>query len=126
MKIELSNIEKKILCIEFAKHIPKIRDLLHLTQKQFGAMCGISTDRLSRIENEHTTMTWSQLISIMFVCFVNISTKEYLFANDVFSERFYQYFQQVDENIPPIINVIVRDEIINEYALRKGEEYGSN
>lgn len=122
MKIELSNIEKKVLCIEFAKHVPKIRDLLHLTQKQFGAMCGISADRLSRIENEHTVMTWSQLTSIMFVCFVNMSTKEYIFANNVFDKRFYQYFQQADENIPPIINVVVRDEIINDYVLRKGEE----
>lgn len=127
MKIELSNIKKKVLCIEFAKHVPKIRELLHLTQKQFGAMCGISADRLSRIENEHTVMTWSQLTSIMFVCFVNMSTKEYIFANNVFDERFYQYFQQADENIPPIINVIVRDEIINDYVLRKGEEDdGSN
>lgn len=107
--------------------MPKIRELLHLTQKQFGAMCGISADRLSRIENEHTVMTWSQLTSIMFVCFVNMSTKEYIFANNVFDERFYQYFQQADENIPPIINVIVRDEIINDYVLRKGEEDdGSN
>lgn len=122
MKIELSNIEKKVLCIEFAKYVPKIRDLLHLTQKQFGAMCGISADRLSRIENEHTVMTWSQLTSIMFVCFVNMSTKEYIFANNVFDERFYQYFQQADENIPPIINVIVRDEIISDYVLKKGEE----
>ena len=56
-----------------------------------------------------------------------MSTKEYIFANDVFDPKFYQYFQQVDENIPPIINVIVRDEIINDYVSRKGEEDdGSN
>ena len=127
MKIELDSIEKKVLCIEFAKHVAKIRELLHLTQKQFGAMCGISADRLSRIENEHTVMTWSQLTSIMFVCFLHMSTKEYIFATNVFDERFYQYFQQAEENIPPIINVIVRDEIINNYVLRKGEEdNGSN
>lgn len=121
MKIKLNNVEKRVLCIEFAKHVPKIRDLLHLTQKQFGAMCGISADRLSRIENEHTVMTWSQLTSIVFICFLNMSTKEYLFANAVFDERFYQYFQQIDENIPPIINVIVRDEIVDDYSHRKEE-----
>lgn len=46
-----------------------------------------------------------------------MSTKEYVFSNVVFNQKFYQYFQQTDENIPPIINVIVWDEIINDYVL---------
>ena len=75
MKVILNQVQKKLMCIEMAKHLPQIRDLLHLNQKEFGAMCGISTDRLSRIENEHVVMTWSQLLSIIAVSNMNMNTK---------------------------------------------------
>lgn len=104
-----------------AKHIPTIRDLLHLNQKEFGTMCGISADRLSRIENEHVVMTWSQLLSIIAVCNMNVVTKEYLFMNNVVPKKFLQYIQQLDETIPPIYNVILRDEVIDSYNKLKGD-----
>ena len=122
MKVLLSQVEKKLLCINMAKHLPIIRDLLHLNQKEFSAMCGISTDRLSRIENEHVVMTWSQLLSIVAVCNMNTSTKEYLYMNNVVSKEFFQYIQQLDETIPPIYNVILRDEVVDSYNALKGED----
>lgn len=121
MKVILNSVQKKILCIELAKHIPMIRELLHLNQKEFGAMCGISTDRLSRIENEHVVMTWSQALSIIAVCSMNMVTKEYLFMNNVLPKVFFQYVQQLDETIPPIYNVILRDEVVESYNAMKGE-----
>ena len=117
--VVLSKSEKRVICIDFAEHVPKIRDILHMTQHQFGAMCGISTDRLSRIENEHAVMTWSQYTSILFLCMTNLDTKEYLFANSILKPEVLQYFQQKDENIPPIINICVHDEIAKAYI----EEY---
>ncbi len=117
--VMLSKSDKRILCIEFAEYVPKIRDILHLTQQQFGAMCGISTDRLSRIENQHAVMTWSQLTSILFLCMTNLSTKEYLYANSLVSPKLLQYFQQKDENIPPVINICVHDEIAKKFLENK-------
>ena len=113
--VVLTKCDKRVICIEFAKHVPKVRDLLHLTQQQFGAMCGISIDRLSRIENEHAVMTWSQFTSILFVCMFNLDTKEYLFANSVLPIELFQYVQQKEENIPPTINTFVHEEIIKSY-----------
>lgn len=121
MKVILNSVQKKILCIELAKYIPTIRELLHLNQKEFGAMCGISTDRLSRIENEHVVMTWSQALSIIAVCSMNMVTKEYLFMNNVLPKVFFQYIQQLDETIPPIYNVILRDEVVESYNAMKGD-----
>ena len=103
------------MCIEFAAHVPKIRELLHLTQQRFGAMCGISTDRLSRIENEHAVMTWSQFTSMLMLCMLNFDTKEYICANNVVPVKLFQYFQQKDENIPPAINIGIREDIIKKY-----------
>ena len=99
--INLNKSEKRVICIEFADYVPKIRDILHLTQQEFGARCGISTDRLSRIENEHAVMTWSQYTSILFLCMTNLDTKEFIFANSILKPEVLQYFQLKDENIPP-------------------------
>ena len=121
--VELSKNEKRVICIEFADYVPKIRDILHLTQQQFGAMCGISTDRLSRIENEHAVMTWSQYTSILFLCMTNLDTKEYLFANSILKPQVLQYFQQKDENIPPVINICVHSEIEKAYTERHRETH---
>lgn len=113
--VVLTKNEKRILCIEFADHLPKIRDILHLNQKDFGAMTGISVDRLSRIENEHAVMTWSQLMSILMVCMANLDTKEYIYAYNVLPVKLFQYFQQKDESIPPHLNIHVRDDIADKY-----------
>ena len=122
MKVVLNQVQRKLMCIETAKHLPTIRDLLHLNQKEFGLMCGISTDRLSRIENGHVVMTWSQLLSVIAVCNMNMNTKEYLFMNNVIPKEFFQYVQQLDETIPPFYNVILREEVIESYNALKGEK----
>lgn len=108
----LTNDEKKALCLDLAAHLPKLRELLNVTQKEFGELCGISTPRVSVIENGHFVMTWSQFTSMIAIFFCNVSTKEYLLANGVLTRRLLQYFQLKDENIPPIVNVNVSDDII--------------
>jgi transcriptional regulator with XRE-family HTH domain len=116
--INLNKSEKRVICIEFADYVPKIREILHLTQQEFGARCGISTDRLSRIENEHAVMTWSQYTSILFLCMTNLDTKEFIFANSILKPEVLQYFQLKDENIPPVINICVHSEIEKAYTER--------
>lgn len=122
MKVILSQVQKKVICIELAKHLPKIRELLHMNQKEFSSICGISTDRLSRIENHHTVMTWCQANAIVLICHLNMVTKEYIYMNNIVPEEFFQYIQQLDESIPPMLNVIVRDEVIDIYKAQKGEK----
>ena len=124
--VTLSKSERRVLCIEFARYVPKIREILHMTQHQFGAMCGISIDRLSRIENQHAVMTWSQLTSILFACMMNIDTKEYLFANAIIPQKIFQYFQQKEENIPPLININVHEEIIKNYLDKNRSDSNGN
>ena len=45
--------EKAMLCKALAKHMPKLRKLLRLSQKEFGLRAGVSVDRVSLIENGH-------------------------------------------------------------------------
>ena len=107
--------EKKALCVKLAKHLPKIRELLNTTQKEFGDRIGISTPRLSVIENGKFIMTWSQFTSILFVCMCNMNTKEYIYANNILTNKLLQYLQGKDENIPPMINITVNVGLIDKY-----------
>ncbi len=113
--VKLSRDEKVEMCERLSKHIVKIRELLHVTQAEFSELCGFSRTRISQIENGLITMTWSQLTSVMFICLVNFRTKEYCYANNLLSTRFLQYVQRKDENIPPEVNVAVREDFIAAY-----------
>ncbi len=115
--VKLSKNEKTQLCVNLASHLPRIRALLNTTQKEFGELCGISTPRISVIENEKFTMTWSQFAAILMVCMCNISTKEYVYANDILTDRLLQYLQRKDGNIPPTINIILDTEMIERYKV---------
>ena len=113
--VKLSCSEKEELCIKLAKHLPKIRELLHATQKEFGELVGISTPRISVIETGKFVMTWSQFTSILFICMCNMGTKEYIYANDILTNRLLQYLQGKDENIPPMVNITVNVGLIDKY-----------
>lgn len=113
--VNLSKAEKREMCIALARKLPEIRKILHMSQKEFGARCGISSNRLSAIENGRFVMTWSQLTSIILICMVNKQTKEYFYANKLLSPRFVQYLQRKDENIPPDLNILVNPVIIMGY-----------
>ncbi len=111
------------MCVELAEHLPKIRELLRLSQKAFGERCGISTPRMSVIENKHFVMTWSQLTSIMFVVFSNQKTKEYFLVNNLLGPAFMQFIQQKEENSVPDINIVVEDVYVDRYKKQFFEKY---
>ena len=111
------------MCVELAEHLPKIRELLKLSQKAFGERCGISTPRMSVIENKHFVMTWSQLTSIMFIVFANRNTKEYFLMNNLLSPRFMQFIQQKEETGVPDINVVVDDICVERYKKQFYDKY---
>ncbi len=121
--VELTEKEKRDMCVELAEHLPKIRELLRLSQKAFGERCGISTPRMSVIENKHFIMTWSQLTSIMFIVFTNPKTKEYFLMNNLLGPRFMQFIQQKEENSVPDINVVVEDICVERYKKQFYDRY---
>lgn len=121
--VELTEKEKRDMCVELAEHLPKIRELLRLSQKAFGERCGISTPRMSVIENKHFVMTWSQLTSIMFIVFTNPKTKEYFLMNNLLGPRFMQFIQQKEENSVPDINVVVEDICVERYKKQFYDRY---
>lgn len=116
--ITLSAEEKRAMCSTLAAQLPKIRELLGTTQETFGDLCGLSRITISRIENGSARMNWSHLTSILFVVMSNRRTKEYFFANQLLGERFLQFIQLKDANIPPEINLVVNLEEIRAYANR--------
>lgn len=113
--VQLSCEEKEELCLKLAKHLPKIREILNVTQKEFGGLVGLSTPRISVIENGKFTMTWAHFTSILFICMCNISTKEYIYANEILTGRLLQYLQGKDENIPPMVNITVDVALLDQY-----------
>lgn len=113
--VNLTEKEKRKMCVELAEHLPKIRELLKLSQKAFGERCGISTPRMSVIENKHFIMTWSQLTSIVFVVMCNQKTKEYFFTNGLLGPRFLQFIQQKEENSVPDVNITVDEVYVERY-----------
>ncbi len=121
--VELTEDQKHEMCVELAEHLPKIRELLKLSQKAFGERCGISTPRMSVIENKHFVMTWSQLTSIMFVVLSNLKTKEYFIVNNLLGPAFLQFIQQKEENSVPDINVAVEDVYVDRYKKQFFDKY---
>ena len=117
--ITLSAEEKRPMCSKLAAELPKIRELLGATQEGFGELCGLSRITISRIENGSARMNWSHLTSVMFVVVCNRRTKEYFYANDLLDERFLQFMQQKDANIPPEVNIVVDVDGLRAYAQRK-------
>lgn len=112
--VVLTEAEKKEMCQIVADHLPKLRQLLNVTQAELGYLCGFSRIRVSQIETGKAKMSWSQLTSIMFVCDLNLRTKEYIYANNILGPKFLQFIQRKDENIPPDVNVNVRQEVMQQ------------
>ena len=117
--IKLTAEEKRAMCSKLASELPKIRELLGATQEGFGELCGLSRITISRIENGSAKMNWSHLTSVMFVVACNRRTKEYFYANSILDERFLQFMQQKDANIPPEMNIMVDMDSLKAYADKK-------
>ena len=99
--VKLTAEEKTQMCVNMAQHLPAIRRILGVTQEEFGDLCGFSRIRVSHIENGKEIMSWSQLTSVMFVCFVNANAKEYVLSNRLLSLRFMQFMQLKSDGEAP-------------------------
>jgi DNA-binding XRE family transcriptional regulator len=111
----LTDEEKSALCQRLADELPRLRKLLKITQSELGDMCGLSRITISKIENSAIKMTWIHFMSMCQVFSCKKATKEYLYEKGILEIKFLQYLQIKDENIPPEVNIKVRDELIEEY-----------
>ena len=104
--------------MNIGERIRALRNAKMMTQTELAGK-QIARNMLSRIENGSARMNWSHLTSVMFVVVCNRRTKEYFYANDLLDERFLQFMQQKDANIPPEVNIVVDVDGLRAYAQRK-------
>lgn len=106
--VVLSKEEIKECKSILANNLVALRKMLYLNQTEFGNRTGISRIRLSMIECGKYEMTWSQFTSILFVFFMNRSTKQIIFRKKLFPDRLWAYLQckHEDEDIDGFFRVV--------------------
>ena len=95
--VTLSEEEIKECKETLANNLVALRKMLYLSQTEFGNRTGISRIRLSMIECGKYEMTWSQFTSILFIFFMNRSTKQIIFRKKLFPDKLFAYLQCVKE-----------------------------
>ncbi len=117
MRVKLTPDEKKELGIQLAKHLPKLRKMLGLSQQEWGERCGMSRNRIIEIEKGSFVMTWSQFTSFLLVLSVNRISKQYLLDNQLFPAKLYQYLQLKEENEAPDLYIAISEAAIMNFQL---------
>lgn len=115
MLIRLSEAEKTEYCVALGEHLKKLRAIAGLTQDDLESLCGISKERISRIENGAYIMRWSQFVNFIMVFTMNANTKEYLIAVKILTPRLLQALQMKDARVPPDIVVPISEALYNEF-----------
>lgn len=109
MLIRLSEVEKQEYCITLGDNLRKLRAIAGLTQDDLENLCGISKERISRIENGAYVMRWSQFVNLIMIFTMNANTKEYLVAVKILTPRLLQAMQMKDARVPPDIVVPISE-----------------
>lgn len=107
--VELTKAEKGMLCRELARHLPRLRKAMGLSQKEFGKRVGVSVDRVSLIENGHFQMTWSQFTSFLFVFSLNPRTKEYFTKHNLIDKKVLQFYEVKSEDEAPEVSILMSE-----------------
>ena len=115
MLVRLSEEEKQDFCALLASHMKRLRAIAGLTQDRLEELCGISKERLSRIENSAYPMKWSQFINIVMIFTMNANTKEYLIASKILTPRLLQALQMKDDRVPPDIIIPISESLSKEF-----------
>ena len=114
--------EKAMLCKALAKHMPRLRKLLRLSQREFGNRAGVSVDRVSLIENGHFQMTWSQFTSFLFIFSLNKLTKEYFVEHKIIDRRVLQYLQAKRVEEEPEMSILLTESMSSAFnAMNMGD-----
>ena len=115
MLIRLSEAEKQEYCVALSNQLKKLRAIAGLTQDDLENLCGISKERISRIENVAYTMRWSQFVNFIMVFTMNANTKEYLVAVKILTPKLLQAMQMKDARVPPDIIVPISESLSREF-----------
>ena len=115
MLIRLSEAEKLEYCVTLGEHLRKLRAIAGLTQDDLENLCGISKERISRIENGAYIMRWSQFVNFIMIFTMNANTKEYLVAVKILTPRLLQAMQMKDARVPPDIVVPISESLSREF-----------
>jgi DNA-binding XRE family transcriptional regulator len=111
----LTENEKEILCQRLSNELPRVRKFMKLTQSELGDLCGLSRITISKIETGVVKLSWLHFMALSQIFAFHKEAKEYLLTRGVFDPKYLQSIQVKDSNIPPDINVLVRDELIHAY-----------
>jgi len=115
MLIRLTDAEKQEFCVILGNHLKRLRTIAGLTQDDLECLCGISRERISRIENGAYVMRWSQFVNFIMVFTMNTNTKEYLIASRILTPRLLQALQMKDDRVPPDIVVPISESLSKEF-----------
>lgn len=115
MLVRLFEAEKTGYCVTLGEHLRQLRAIAGLTQDDLESLCGISKERISRIENGAYVMRWSQFINFIMVFTMNANTKEYLVAVKILTPRLLQALQMKDARVPPDIVVPISESLSKEF-----------
>ena len=115
MLIRLSEDEKNSYCIKLGSHLPRLRSIIGLTQSDLANICGISKERISRIENGAFVMRWAHFVNLSMIFSMNPTSKDYMFAQKIFTPRLLQALQMKDVSVPPDIQIPLSDSLTNEF-----------
>lgn len=115
MLIRLSEEEKQEYCTMLGSHLKRLRAIAGLTQDNLEDLCGISKERISRIENGAYPMKWSQFVNFIMIFTMNANTKEYLIASKILTPRLLQALQMKDDRVPPDIVVPISESLSKEF-----------
>jgi len=115
MLIRLTEEEKADYCARLALHMKRLRAITGFTQDDLESLCGISKERISRIENGAYPMRWAQFICFMMIFCQYTSTKEYMVVTKLLTPRLLQFLQMRDSQVPPDLVIPISKAIVNEF-----------
>ena len=99
--VRMTRDEKQKIAINLAERLPQLRMHLGCTQADFAELCGVSKERISRIENKHYIMSWTQALAILAVLAVNKQTAGELLEYKLVDSRLVSFLQRKDKGEKP-------------------------
>jgi transcriptional regulator with XRE-family HTH domain len=111
--VVLTAEEKNTLCFYLGNELSRVRKLVNLTQRELGDMCGLSRITISKLETGAVKLKWLHFMALIQIFGSYKASKEYLLKSGICHPKYLQFIQVKDDNIPPEINITLRDEIVS-------------
>ena len=83
----LSQNDKEKLIDKFVYELPILRARVNMTQDEISEIVGLSRQTYSSLETRKRKMTWSNFMSILFVFYFNLATRDAVESAGIFPEE---------------------------------------